>query len=98
MWNFVGIVRTDKRLRRAARRVALLREEIREYFWRHLVTRDLLELRNIADVASVIVSSASVRHESRGLHYTLDYPERDDARFGDTTLVARGMPPHVRGH
>ena len=86
MWNYVGIVRTDKRLTRARRRLDLLREEIREYYWRFKVTSDALELRNIADVAMLIVECALRRHESRGLHYTLDYPELADAPK-DTILV-----------
>ena len=78
MWNYVGIVRSDARLRRAARRIALLQEEIREYYWKHFVTRDLLELRNIADRRGAHRRAAPPRaHESRGLHYTIDYPETD---------------------
>ncbi|WP_437734965.1 L-aspartate oxidase [Sorangium sp. So ce1335] len=96
MWNYVGIVRSDARLRRAARRISLLQEEIREYYWKHLVTRDLLELRNIATVAELIVGCASARHESRGLHSTIDYPETDD-RLGTDTVVKRGVLPHLRG-
>jgi L-aspartate oxidase len=89
MWNYVGIVRTNKRLARAQRRLGMLREEIREYYWRFNVTSDVLELRNIADVAMLIVECAMRRHESRGLHYTLDYPERDDAGSLRDTLLSR---------
>ena len=82
MWDYVGIVRTNRRLLRAQKRIANLQEEIQEYYWDFLVTSDLLELRNIATLASTIVTSAQSRHESRGLHYNLDYPEKlaDQAR------------------
>lgn len=97
MWNYVGIVRSDARLRRASRRIALLEEEIREYYWKHLVTRDLLELRNIQAVAELIISSAASRRESRGLHYTIDYPD-SRADHALDTVVKRGVLPHLRGH
>jgi L-aspartate oxidase len=96
MWNYVGIVRSDARLRRAARRVALLEQEIREYYWKHLVTRDLLELRNIATVADLVISSALSRRESRGLHYTIDHTETLSVLAADT-VVKRGVMPHLRG-
>jgi L-aspartate oxidase len=87
MWNFVGIVRSTRRLERARKRVAMLNDEIREYYWDFLVTGDLLELRNIAIVADLIVGAALARRESRGLHYTIDYPERDLAWDGRDTLI-----------
>ena len=78
MWDYVGIVRTNKRLDRAARRLKTLRQEIRDYYFRYLVTPDTLELRNLAVCAELIVRSARKRRESRGLHYTLDYPRMAD--------------------
>ncbi len=96
MWNYVGIVRTSKRLQRAANRIAMLQDEIREYYWAHLVTRDLLELRNLATVAELIVKCASARRESRGLHFILDYLQTDP-RLARDTLVRRGMPATLEG-
>jgi L-aspartate oxidase len=95
MWNYVGIVRSGRRLARAQRRIALLKEEIREYYWRHRVTSDLLELRNIADVAEMIVACAQFREESRGLHYTIDHLEPKPSFLGDT-LLTRGRRPRLR--
>jgi len=89
MWNYVGIVRTMKRLDRARTRLAILRAEIRDYYWQYQVTPDLVELRNLADVAMLIVECARQRKESRGLHYVLDYPKTDEKWLRDT-LITRG--------
>lgn len=89
MWSYVGIVRTTKRLQRAQHRIHLLREEINEYYANFHVTNDLLELRNLVDTADLIVQSAMLRHESRGLHYSKDYPELlPEAR---DTVLKRGQ-------
>ncbi len=89
MWDYVGIVRTNKRLQRAKKRVENLQEEIQEYYWDFIVSSDLLELRNIATVAQLIIESALRRMESRGLNYNLDFPNPDPASSQRDTVLRK---------
>ncbi|MEC7875928.1 MAG: L-aspartate oxidase, partial [Pseudomonadota bacterium] len=87
MWDYVGIVRTTKRLHRAHHRVKLLQSEISEYYGNFRITKDLIELRNLATVAELIIESALQRKESRGLHYTADFPAMDDINSLKNTII-----------
>ncbi|MBI5595344.1 MAG: L-aspartate oxidase [Elusimicrobia bacterium] len=95
-WNYVGIVRSERRLRQAQERLAVVSREVSDYYWRFLLTRDVIELRNIALLAELTVGCALSRRESRGLHYTVDYPRTLEAENRDS-VASRGLGRTLAG-
>ena len=93
MWDYVGIVRTNKRLERAMHRIELLKQEVHEYYANYRISDDLIELRNLLHVAELIVRSAAMRHESRGLHFNQDYP--DTSTELEDTIMFPGSMDHL---
>lgn len=87
MWNYVGIVRSNQKLEKAQRRLSLLKSEIKNYYWKFILTKDLIELRNLLTTAELIVECALLRKESRGLHYNKDYPKQNDSDFCRDTVI-----------
>jgi L-aspartate oxidase len=90
MWNYVGIVRSDSRLEKARKQICIIMEDVTEYYYSVLINGDLIELRNIAALAELIIASATQRKESRGLHYNIDHQGRDDANWGRDIILRRG--------
>jgi len=89
MWNYVGIVRSTKRLKLAGQRLQPIIDEINQHYWDYIITRDFLELRNLALTAQLIIQAASLRKESRGGHYTQDFPQKDDWNWKRDTILVR---------
>tara|TARA_B100001175_G_scaffold269704_1_gene241583 strand:- start:324 stop:875 length:552 start_codon:yes stop_codon:yes gene_type:complete len=96
MWNYVGIVRSNKRLKIAKEKIQLIEKEMNEYYYKYNITSDMLELRNIINVAKLVIDSALYRKESRGLHYSIDFPRRNTAFEKNTYINGRKNEYHLK--
>ena len=96
MWNYVGIVRSEKNLHIALEKINLIENEVTEYYQKYIISSDLLELRNIIHISKLIIQSALLRKESRGLHYSKDYPKMNDKFSDDTNILGRKNEYHLK--